>query len=130
MFDQRNRRTTTRFETPPMYHGIAVRFLDEETFAYEGHAYNLSENGVCFELDRPIEPGTEVAIRIDLPMQAIANVTGPGRAVFAFGRIIWTSDVEEEGPVRMAMAIRQFCRPGDAKRLSGYLTTGQLRLAA
>ena len=123
-----NRRQHERFQVQTGYTSMALRRHPDETeFALEGHVYDISEGGVCFELDMPIDPGQTVSIRIDLPMTGEDH--GPGRSVFITGNIVWC-DLEEPGASRMAMAITRFDRAGDRERLIKTLTTGHhLRVA-
>lgn len=125
-----NRRQFERFMLPAAYTAIAIRTLDSETFDWEGHTYDISEGGLQFELDRGLEPGTPVAMKIELPDAVLAagNV-GPGRAVFVFGNIVWMDD-SEPGPVRMAVAFTRFARAGDRERLLRTFAAGRLRRAA
>jgi hypothetical protein len=128
---QQNRRRFERFELPCMYTGVGVRTLDSEAFDREGHAYNVSEGGVQFELDYGIAPGTPVALRIDLPPSVlVAGDIGPGRSVFVLGNVVWLDDTDGPGPVRMAMAITRFARAGDRDRLMRIFSAGKLRRAA
>lgn len=122
-----DRRIGPRHVLPVGYTPIAVRRLDENDFKLEGHAYDISEGGVQFELDQGIEPGTAVAVRIHLP--TLVGDVGPGRAVFAFGNVVWNDD-EDVGPVRLAIAFSSFARDGDAERLMRQVGSGANRLAA
>jgi hypothetical protein len=126
-----NRRQFERFRVTPSYTAIALRLLDEPAFSQFGHTYDLSEGGVQFEVDRALEPGTQVALRIDLPeaLLSAAGDIGPGRAVFVFGNIVWMDD-SEPGPVRMAVAFTRFARAGDRERLTRTFSSGVLRRAA
>lgn len=124
---QVDRRRFERFAVLPMYTEIALRKADQQEFGLLGHAYDISEGGVRFELDVPIEPGTAVAAQIMLPGLTGGvggeSVDGPGRAVFVQGNVVWcTVDVDEPGPVQMAMAITRFCREGDRERLMRRLS--------
>ena len=121
------RRMHMRFTTPPMLHRIEIRPRRESGFTLKGHAYNLSEWGAQFELDEEIKPGTEVAAWLHLPSDFDF---GPGRGIFASGRIAWCAPPEEPGPVRMAMRIEHFPRPVDRERLERYLRRNTLRTAA
>jgi len=112
---------------PVGYTPIAVRRLDEDVFTLEGHAYDISVGGVQFELDQGIEPGTRVAVRIHLPTR-VGDV-GPGRAVFAFGNVVWNDD-EDVGPVRLAVAFTSFARAGDEERLVRQIGCETNRAAA
>jgi hypothetical protein len=123
-----NRRTHERFMLQPGYTSAAVRIHpDEQTFMLEGHVYDISEGGIRFELDRPIEPGSTVSMRIDLPMNT--GDTGPGRSVFVTGNIVWC-DVEEPGASRMALAITRFDREGDKGRMIRAMTSKRFMRAA
>lgn len=123
-----NRRTHERFMLQPGYTSAAVRIHpDEQTFMLEGHVYDISEGGIRFELDRPIEPGSTVSMRIDLPMNT--GDTGPGRSVFVTGNIVWC-DVEEPGASRMALAITRFDREGDKGRIIRAMTSKRFMRAA
>ncbi len=122
-----DRRTTERSITSPMHHAVSIRPFDCETFKYDGHAYDISEGGICFELIDPIAPGTQVGVMIHLP---IGFDRGPGRAVFATGRVVWLSDCEDPGPVRMGVSFDNFSRVGDQQRLVRFLNQGVYRAAA
>lgn len=124
------RRAHPRYALSPMYTPIALRLTDDETFKYEGHAYDISRGGIRFELDRGIEPGTRVALRITLPNWGAGGDIGPGRAVFAFANIVWIEDEDAVGPVRMAAVFTNFCRAGDERRLMSQLQSGRFALAA
>jgi len=123
----RERRTHERYHTAPMHHAISIRPYESERFMHDGHAYDVSEGGLCFELDDAIKPGTDVGVMIHLPAGFDA---GPGRAIFATGRVIWRSDMEEPGPVRMGLMFHGFSRAGDEKRLRRFLNQGIYRIAA
>lgn len=110
-----NRRSHERFLLEPGYTSAAVRVHpDEQFFTHEGHVYDISEGGICFELDRPLQPGSTISMRIDLPGNS--GDAGPGRAVFLTGNIIWC-DLDEPGASRMALAITRFDREGDKGRM-------------
>lgn len=127
-FNPADRRRFPRFQLEPMYAPMAVRFLDRDQFDFQGHAYDISEGGCRFELDRGIEPGTSIAMQITLP--TMHTETGPGRAVFVFANVVWIEDEDEPGPVRMACVFSRFVRVGDRERLLGHLRTGRYRAAA
>ncbi|MBS0191376.1 MAG: PilZ domain-containing protein [Phycisphaerales bacterium] len=126
-----NRRKFERFALPPMYTPICVRLADGTGPALEGHAYDVSEGGIRFELDSALPAGTAVAVQITLPAG-----NGPAkreleasRTVCIFGNVIWV-DQSEPGPVRMALAITRFARLGDRERLLGKITSGRFLRAA
>jgi hypothetical protein len=126
-----NRRQFERFPLVAAYNPVAIRFLDQEHFSLEGHAYDISEGGIQFELDHPIAPGTSVAIQITLTaaQRAASADIGPGRSIFVFANVVWLSD-EEPGPVRMAAVFTRFARAGDRERLFSQISAGKLRRAA
>jgi len=120
-----DRRRHPRFAVTPSYTPARMRLMHEETFRHAGHVYDMSEGGLRFEMDTPIDPGTPVALEIMLPdMPGMLHTNdGPGRAVFVIGNVIWC-DTDEPGPAQMAMAITRFARSGDRERLVRRLTTG------
>lgn len=126
-----DRRRFARFRMPAAYTPVLVRLHDETVFVRAGHAYDISEGGIRFELDDPIEPGTPVAMQIELPrgVGPAEALDGPGRAVFVMGNVVWTDD-SEPGPVRMALAITRFARAGDQERLRARLASGRYAAAA
>lgn len=124
-----DRRRHPRFLTEPMYTPMSIRLLDDQNFSLEGHAYDISEGGVRFELDRGIEPGTRVAMQITLPTMSNHDI-GPGRSVFVFANVVWLEDEDEVGPLRMAAVFSQFARAGDRERLLKQFATGRYLAAA
>lgn len=124
-----NRRRYERFTLPVGYSPVRVRPLGEPVQCDEGHAYDISEGGLRFELNEPIEPGTPVSIEIELPGQASQSV--PGRSVYVIANVVWVSeDADEPGPVRMAAAFTRFPRAGDRERLLMALSSGRYARAA
>jgi hypothetical protein len=126
-----DRRQHPRYLLPSMYTEVALRLLDEDTFDHQGHAYDISVGGMRFEIDRPIEPGSAVALRIQLP-GAESLRAWERRPVFAFANVVWLEedDLDLPGPVRMACVFTRFCQPGDDQRLLRRLTSGRFSLAA
>lgn len=136
-FPLRERRRHARFSVPPMYSPVAVRTLDSDEFAFEGHAYDVSEGGLQFELDRPFEPGTRLAMRLELPgamgfgrspQGGPGRDMGPGRAIFVFATVVWVAE-DEFGPARMAAVFSMFCRASDKDRLKRALAQTMRRAA-
>lgn len=124
-----NRRTYERFALAPMYTPITARLLENDEFTLEGHAYNISEGGVQFELDQPVAPGTAIALQIILPAGQASDDIGPGRSVFVFANVVWIDD-DEPGPVRMAAVFTRFARLGDRERLIRTISSGRYTRAA
>ncbi len=130
--DTINRRRFERFALSPMYNRLAVRFLETDTFEFEGHGWDVCEGGICFELDRPIAPGTPIVMQIDLPHHADGTppMGGPGRSVFVFANIVWLNEDDGAGPSRMAAAFTRFARAGDKVRLIREFCSGRYARAA
>jgi hypothetical protein len=126
-----NRRRFERFVLQPMYTPVSVRLADSQDTALEGHAYDVSEAGVRFELDSPVAPGTAVMMQITLPtgLGEPDQDTESGRSVLVQGNVVWLDD-SEPGPVRMAMVITRFVRLGDRDRLLRRLISGRYARAA
>ena len=120
-----NRRRHERFVLPPMYTPVAVRLGTQTAFARDGHCYDVSEGGVQFELDHPIDLGTAVEIKFELP----GDLDEEARTVRAFANIVWRDD-SEPGPVRMAAAFTRFAHAGDREKLFSHIISGQLARAA
>src|SRR5262249_27253045 len=108
-----------RFSLLPMYSAVEVRIPGGARM--NGHAYDVGEGGVRFELDRALEPGTPVIVRLKLPGR-------PAQRVMAAGRVIWADiDPDEPGPVRMAA---DFTKIGSRATLTRQLAKGELARAA
>ena len=88
----RDQRQHPRIKVPAMYTLIRARVLGSNRYNWTGHIYDVSLGGVRFELDMPIEPGTQLEIRGMLP--------GAGHTTFrAIGRVVRVhSDASELGP--------------------------------
>lgn len=123
------RRQFPRFVLEPMYTPVAARLLDSEVFSIEGHAYDVSEGGIRFELDQAIPPGTKIAMQITLPCIG-ANDIGPGRTVLVFANVVWLEDEDEAPPYKMAAVFTHFVRACDRERLIRQFATGRYRAAA
>lgn len=126
-----DRRGHARFRVNPGYTPVEVRVHPEERFGLSGHIYDISEGGVCFELDFAVPAGAVVSLKIDLPTHLLESGAdiGPGRAVFATGNVVWC-DTDEPGPARMAVAITRYDRAGDRERLIRAMTAGRYLRAA
>ncbi len=131
-----DRREHARFRVNPGYTPVELRVHPDEQFVFAGHIYDISESGVCFELDQPIPPGSRVSLKIELPGHLfdsgrdVGGVGGEqGRALFVTGNVVWC-DLDEPGASRMAVAITRFDRAGDRERLVRALTAGRYLRAA
>ena len=108
-------RTLPRLALPAMYTLVRIRPGDHERFRWTGHIYDISETGMRFELDAPVEPGTDVVVRAMLP--GVNSIT-----VTACGRIVRLHDEEGDcGPTRMGLAFTSFASDIDAANLRKYL---------
>lgn len=127
----RDRRRHQRYLLPSMYTTVEARPLDRDEFEWKGHAYDISEGGMRFELDHPIEPGTRIALRIGLPGAEHLRLT-ERRPVYVFANVVWLEedDLDQPGPVRMACVFGRFVVPGDRERLVRRLASGRFSLAA
>ena len=83
--------------------------------------------GIRFELDHPIELGSTITMRIELPSNC--DDAGLDHCVFVTGNVIWC-DLDEPGPSKMAMAITRYDRQGDKARMLRSLTSKRYLRAA
>lgn len=124
-----NRRRYERLTVPPMYTEVKVCSLESVLPTLEGHAYDVSEGGVQFELDSILPPGTPVAMELKFPGSAFEELEPRENMVVVVGNIVWADD-SEPGPVRMAVAITRFARETDRERLRKQLSRGRSARAA
>ncbi|HBS28646.1 MAG TPA: hypothetical protein DEB06_04145 [Phycisphaerales bacterium] len=126
-----DRRRHPRYLLPSSYTAVEARPMDSESFDWKGHAYDISEGGMRFELDHPVEPGTRIAVRIQLPGAEFLRLT-ERRPVYVFANVVWIEedDLDQPGPVRMACVFHRFVMPGDKERLCKRLASGRFSLAA
>lgn len=127
------RRRHERYRLLPMYAPVAVRRLDEEHVVRTGHAYDVADGGIRFELDDPIPAGTPVLIEFVLPVQHRDGGRDgePTPAILAYANIVRVIEEDEEAPpIRMAAAFTRFARAEDRERLARRVQTGGLAQAA
>jgi PilZ domain len=124
-----NRRRFERFAVSPMYTEVKVCSLEGVLPTFHGHAYDVSEGGVQFELDRMLKPGTPVAMELTFPGSAFDPIDPAASTVVVVGNVVWADD-SEPGPVRMALAITRFARETDRERLIHHLSKGRITRAA
>jgi hypothetical protein len=122
-----NRRRFPRFELKPMYAPVSVRVIEEERGIREGHAYDISEGGVRFEVDERLVVGTHVAMHITLPSTEREQLA-PGPTIMAFARVVWVEEEDEVPPFRCAAVFTSFARLGDRERLMRAFSTGRYRM--
>ena len=113
-----------RFTLTPMYSSVTARRVgNNEARELHGHAYDVSEAGVRFELDEVIDPGESIAVDLTLP--------GTQTAVGAIGDVVWVNDeTDDPGPRRLAIQFTGFRSEEDRFRLLNYLGSAQVRRAA
>jgi hypothetical protein len=111
----RDQRIHPRIKVPAMYTLIRARVHGSTRYNWTGHIYDVSLSGVRFELDMPVEPGTQLEIRGMLP--------GAGHTTFrAVGRVVRIhSDADELGPSIMGLHFESFQSPMDRHRLAQYI---------
>lgn len=119
-------RTAPRLRVPAMYTLVRARQVGETKYPWTGYIYDVSESGMRFELDEPIEPGTQLEVRAMLPGAMHTTFTATGTVV----RIHDTEEDHMGGPVRMAMNFDQYTTETDRRRVTNYLEHAGLRLAA
>lgn len=125
-----DRRARERFALPAAYTPVVVRRADDPRRALDGHAYDVSEGGLCFELDEPIEPGAWVELMIELPEPKALGSNPSASFVRAIGEVMWMDDDGVRGPVRMAARFEAFPADFDRQRLAASLASGRFTRAA
>lgn len=105
-----DRRAHTRFALRPMYSAMEVKMTSDACETMEGHAYDISRGGVCFELDQRIENGTPVYMKLSLPEWLLGLTDGQTdlTSVHVKGTVVWNDDDGIPGPVRMAAVFTSF----------------------
>ena len=116
-------RSQHRLKLPAMYTFVRVKPKGHQRYCWSGHVCDISESGMRFELDSPLEPGSHVQVRVMLPGVKHIIIQATGRIVRLH------DDIDERGPMRMAMLFDTFNRKGDHQRLAQYLSHAQRRAA-
>lgn len=111
----RDLRQHPRVKVPAMYTLVRARVVGSTKYTWTGHIYDISVGGLRFELDMPVEVGTQLELRGMLP--------GGGHTTFrVVGRVVRIhSDPEERGPVVMGLQFESFQSPMDRQRLAEYI---------
>lgn len=114
------RRSEPRLKVPAMYTLLRARLPCDKQYRWSGHIYDVSVEGMRFELDAPLEPGTLIEARGMLP--------GHRQTLFrALGRVVRVHDEHADvPPVRMAMRFESFASSVDHHRLRNYLAAAGL----
>ena len=112
---ERDARHSPRLKLPPMYTLVRVKPEGAERFRWTGYIYDISESGMRFELDAPVEPGTRLEVRAMLP--GIFHTTFNAR-----GMVVRIHDDDDApAPCRMGMVFDSFEQEDDRMRLQDYL---------
>lgn len=133
MQNQINRRRHDRFRLAPMYSRVTMRLLDQDEFPFEGHAYDVSESGLKFEMDSPLEVGTSIILRLDIPLDihGLPPTDPRDQYIEVLARVVWIDEEDMEfGPVKMAAEFSRFTRFGERERLIATFCTGRYIRAA
>lgn len=125
-----DRRRQARFVLPAAYTPVVVRRADDPRRALDGHAYDVSEGGLCFELDEPIEPGAWIEVMVELPEPKTMGSSPSSAFVRAIGEVMWVDDDGARGPVRIAARFEAFPADFDRQRLAESLASGRFSRAA
>lgn len=114
-----NRRAADRFAPKTGYSRVVIvpKQPKPDSVEVEGHAYDVSLNGLRFELDEPLQEGSSVEVEIHLP-GLLTSIRTKGRIVRVF------DEDGDSGPRRMAMTFQGFHTPLDASRLTTHLGGG------
>lgn len=116
-------RQSPRLRLPAMYTLLRLRKKGQTRYSQTGYIYDISQTGMRFELDDPIEPGTELEFRALLPGSHTTTFCAKGRLVRMH------DDLHEVGPVRMAMHFDRFKSTIDQQKLAEYLDRCAPRIA-
>ncbi len=116
-------RQRPRFRLPAMYTFVRVRPKGDERYCWAGHIYDVSESGMRFEIDEPLQAGQEIEVRAMLPGTSHITFNATGKVVRLH------DDSDEAGPICMGMAFDSFTRRIDRKRLTSYLSGAGLKAA-
>ncbi|MEX0652839.1 MAG: PilZ domain-containing protein [Phycisphaeraceae bacterium] len=112
-------RAQPRLKVPAMYTLLRARLTGDERYRWTGYIYDISLDGMRFELDEAVEPGTELEFRAMLPGQSQVMFRAAGRIVRLHDH---EPDERTQGPVRMGMHFDRFVSLIDHRRLRDYLT--------
>lgn len=119
-----SRRSDQRQKLDAAYTWVRVRRAGQRYFRLTGHAYDISNSGMRFELDEALDPGEHVDVELMLPRAGTKRIRGKGT-------IVRLHDPDEVGPIRMGLRFREMHQKADQARLERYLLqTQQMREAA
>jgi len=114
----RSARRFTRVQLPVMYTLLRLCPAGEARYQWKGHIYDVSLNGMRFELDQALDPGSAVAFAALLPGEEHVRIHAAGRVVR-----LHNPDALDRGPIRMGLTFTRFDSDADYQRLKRYLLT-------
>ncbi len=120
MLNQSEARRRPRIKVPPMYTLVRVRPEGQTEYCWTGYIYDISDTGMRFELDAPVDPGTRLEVRAMLPGTVHTSFD-------AAGAVVRIHDDEDDlnGPVRMGMYFDRFATNTDERKLKRYLSNAR-----
>ena len=109
------RRHAPRLHLPAMYTLIRVRLAGDPHYRWTGHIYDVSINGMLFELNQTFPLGTQLEVRGMLPgqRQVTFHARGPLMRIHI--------ESQSYGKTRMAMRFDTFARDSDRHNVADYL---------
>lgn len=120
----REQRQHPRIKVPAMYTLLRARVVGSSRYTWTGHIYDVSLSGIRFELDMPVEVGTELELRGMLP-------GGEHTTFRVIGKVARLhSDDDQPGPAVMGLEFESFRSPMDRHRLSQYIDARRASEAA
>jgi len=122
-----NRRRYDRFLLPVGYTPVQVHCGAGDESAIEGHAYDISEGGICFEVDKALTPGQRVGLTITVPG---GHLGGESTSAFAVATVVRVTDEDEPGPIQHAAAFLSFPQQKERRTLLEAINSGVFQHAA
>ena len=112
---RRDQRQFPRIKVPAMYTLVRARVTGSNRYTFTGRIYDVSVGGIRFDLDMPVQPGTQLELRGMLP--------GGGHTTFrAMGRVVRIDgEATDRGPQTYGLAFESFRSPMDRQRLAEYV---------
>ncbi len=121
--DRVEARLHPRLRLPAMYTLLRMKRKGEARYNQTGFIYDISQTGMRFELDEPMEIGTELEFRALLPGSNTTTFCAKGTLVRRH------DDFEEVGPVRMALHFEKFNSSIDRAKLAEYIESRKPRIS-
>ena len=116
-----NRRNAERFKLGAALVAVVVgahgRTAETKGF-FEGHAYDVSHDGIRIELDASLPVGTPVEIEMHMPGMAAMRLIGEVARVF--------DEIDDPGPRRMGIHVTRGASAADMNRFERLLDQGAL----